>query len=74
MYIISYVVSNDASLQLYQLEQKQKGAGLACLESNLATTQGQFLAFIREAGLESPFTPGRLTTVRQLLEQAISGI
>ena len=74
MYIISYVVSNDASLQLYQLEQKQKGAGLACLESNLATTQGQFLAFIREAGLESPFTPGRLTTVRQLREQAISGI
>ena len=73
MYIISYVVSNDAALQLYQLELKQAGAGLACLESNLATTQGQFLSFLREAGLESPFSPGRLTAVRQLLEQAISG-
>ena len=67
MYLISYVVSNDAALQLYQLELQQKGKGLACLESNLGTTHGQFLAFLDSAGLKSPFDTGRLTEVKELL-------
>jgi hypothetical protein len=67
MYIISYVVSNDAALQLYQLELEQTGKGLACLESNLGTTQGQLLAFLEGAGLKSPFETGRLTSVKELL-------
>jgi oligoendopeptidase F len=67
MYIISYVVSNDAALQLYQLELEQTGKGLACLESNLGTTQGQLLAFLGGAGLKSPFETGRLTSVKELL-------
>jgi oligoendopeptidase F len=72
MYIISYVVSNDAALQLYEMEQEDAGTGLACLETNLATTQGYFLAFLEEAGLDSPFTPGRLTKVRDLLKEQLS--
>ena len=71
MYIISYVVSNDAALQLYQLEQQQSGKGLACLESNLGTTQGQLLAFLESAGLQSPFDAGRLTSVKELLQQTL---
>ncbi len=71
MYIISYVVSKDAALQLYQLELEQKGAGVACLESNLATTHAQLLAFMEDAGLSSPFQTGRLTQVRLFLEQAL---
>ena len=71
MYIISYVVSNDAALQLYQLEREQKGKGLACLESNLGTTQGQLLAFLESAGLKSPFETGRLTSVKELLQQTL---
>ncbi len=71
MYIISYVVSNDAALQLYGLEQTQRGAGLACLESNLTTEQGQLLAFLKEAGLESPFEASRLTQVRELFMQTL---
>lgn len=71
MYIISYVVSNDAALQLYQLELEQKGKGLACLESNLGTTQGLFLAFLETAGLKSPFDAGRLTSVKELLQQTL---
>ena len=67
MYLISYVVSNDAALQLYQLELEQKGKGLACLESNLGTTHGQFLAFLDSVGLESPFDYRRLTEVAELL-------
>ena len=68
MYLISYVVSNDAALQLYQMELEQAGKGLACLESNLGTTQGQFLAFLDSAGLQSPFDTGRLTEVKELLQ------
>lgn len=71
MYVVSYVVSNDAALQLYQMEQAQRGTGLACLESNLTTTQGYFLAFLREVGLESPFEAARLTQVRELFEQTL---
>lgn len=71
MYIISYVVSNDAALQLYQLEQGQSGAGLATLESNLDTSQAYFLAFLEEAGLTSPFADGRLEAVKQLMAETL---
>ena len=71
MYIISYVVSNDAALQLYELELAQKGAGVACLESNLTTMHGQLLAFLKDAGLTSPFEPSRLTQVKQLLQDTL---
>ena len=64
MYIISYVVSNDAALQLYQMEQDEAGAGLRCLAENLDTPCAYFLEFLDTAGLESPFAPGRIQTVR----------
>ena len=62
-YVFSYVVSNDAALQLYQLEQAESGTGLAVLERNLATEEYTFLAFLESAGLESPFTEGRIQAV-----------
>ena len=68
LYVISYVVSNDAALQLYQLEAAQSGMGLACLEESLATTEAYFLAFLDEAGLESPFVPGRISRVKDTLQ------
>ena len=71
MYIISYVMSNDAALQLYQMEQKEKGAGLALYEKELATQQMEFLAFLKEAGLESPLAVGRLDKVKQTFEQVL---
>lgn len=71
LYVISYVVSNDAALQLYQLEAAQEGAGLACFEENLVTMQPYFLAFLEEAGLESPFAPGRIGKVRQTFEASL---
>ncbi len=73
MYLISYIVSNDAALQIYERELAQKGTGVACMESNLTTSQGQFLAFIREAGLASPFETGRLAQVKQLFETKLLG-
>lgn len=71
MYIISYVVSNDAALQLYQLELEEAGAGLACFEENLDTQAIYFLEFLESAGLRSPFEAGRLAKVRKTLEEAL---
>ena len=70
MYIISYVVSNDAALQLYQLELQTPGAGAEIFEESLDTEEGYFLAFLEEAGLRSPF--GRVAEVRELMEQWFS--
>lgn len=64
LYVLSYVVSNDAAMQLYQLEAENAGAGLACLEANFATEEYFLLSFLEGAGLESPFAPGRLASVR----------
>lgn len=71
MYVFSYVVSNDAAMQLYQLEQAEAGAGLAALEANLATEEAYFLAFLESAELDSPFVSGRLETVRETFEDVL---
>lgn len=68
MYVLSYVVSNDAAMQLYQLELETPGAGLARLQANLATEEYYLLSFLSRAGLESPFAPGRLRSVRKIFE------
>jgi oligoendopeptidase F len=68
-YIISYVVSNDAAFQIFQLEQEKAGAGLRLFEESLDTQQVSLLAFAQEAGLKSPFEPGRIQAVRKTLEE-----
>ena len=69
MYIISYVVSNDAAMQLYTLEQESSGAGLSRLESHLDTGESCFLAFLESADLDSPFH--RLPEVKAFFEAAL---
>lgn len=71
MYIISYVVSNDAAMQLYQLEQEKSGAGLELYEKYLDTTESYFLAFVEDAGLESPFADGRMEDIKKTFEQIL---
>lgn len=71
MYIISYVVSNDAAMQYYQLEKKESGKGVALLEDTLATEQYYFLAFLEEAGLVSPFESGSVAQIRKTLEEGL---
>ena len=65
LYIISYVVSNDAAVQLYQQELETPCAGRDTYRRSLATEQEYFLAFLEEAGLESPF--GRVEDVKAFL-------
>lgn len=71
MYIVSYVVSNDAAMQLYELEQAQPGAGAERYLQHLDTWEVYFLAFLEEADLESPFAPGRLQAVKELFRQKL---
>ncbi len=71
LYVISYVVSNDAAFQLYQLEQTQPGEGLKLYENHLDAEGAYFLEFLKEAGLEDPFAPGRIATVRKTLEEIL---
>ena len=71
LYIISYVVSNDAALQIYQMELQETGAGLACYRQNLIPWKTDFLAFLENAGLESPFAEGRLESVKVMLENSL---
>jgi len=71
MYIISYVVSNDAAMQLYQLEQTEKGAGVAKYVDNLDTMESNFLSFVQAAGLESPFAEGRVEKVAATFEKIL---
>ncbi len=71
MYVISYVISNDAALQLYQLELEQSGQGLALYNESLMSTEGYFLSFLDSLGLQSPFTPGRMEEVRGTLEDIL---
>ena len=66
LYVISYVVSNDAAMQLYQLELETPGAGKAVFENSLTTESWYFLEYLEEAGLQSPFD--RVEQVRELME------
>lgn len=68
MYIMSYVVSNDVALQIYEMELLEQGSGLACLEKSFLSAQPDFLSFVEAVGLETPFATGRLMRVRQILE------
>ena len=65
MYIFSYVISNDAAMQLYQMELMEPGAGLAVFEENLTSAEYGFMALLESAGLESPCEEGRLETVKE---------
>lgn len=71
MYVISYVVSNDAAMQLYQMELETPGAGKACFEENLATDESGFMTFLDTAGLESPFH--RVDEVQKLMAARFGG-
>ena len=71
LYVISYVVSNDAAIQYYQLEKKTAGEGVALLEDTMATQQYSFLAFLEEAGLASPFDPEAVAALRKTLEAGL---
>lgn len=68
LYVISYVTSNDAAFQIYQMELAQENAGLALYQGSLDSQAESFLLFLEEQGLESPFAEGRVAKIRQTME------
>ena len=55
-YVISYVVSNDGAMQLYQMEQEEAGAGLDLFRELLETEEDiPLLTLLESKVLNSPF-------------------
>ena len=71
-YVISYCVSNDAALQIFQLEE-ENGTGLETYRALMSTSSGNtILALLEENGMESPFEPGRVEKLADFFEDYLS--
>lgn len=72
-YVISYCISNDAALQIYQTE-TETGEGLALYRELLGlSSDNTVLNLLDEAGMESPFAPGRIAELTEFLTEVIYG-
>ena len=67
MYLVSYVVSNDAAFQLYELEQAESGAGVEKYRGMLFSDETQFCGFVEDMGLESAFDKTRISRVEETM-------
>lgn len=69
-YVISYCVSEDVALQLYQREQAD---GLDAYRRLLECSAGNtFLSLLSDAQMDSPFVAGRMEKLRALYQAAFS--
>lgn len=71
MYLISYVLSNDLAVQIYQMELEEPGAGLKLYEECLYSGDSYLLYFAETYGLENPFLESRLESVRTMVEEKL---
>ena len=71
-YVISYCVSADTSLQVYQLEAAEPGAGVKAFEALLDRGYAYGVKEVmKNAGLENPFSPGRMQTLADFFRQEL---
>lgn len=71
VYMVSYVLSNDVAMQIYQAEDSASGSGRQLLENNLATEELSLLSFVSAAGLTDPFAEDRLIRLRETFEKVL---
>lgn len=71
MYMVSYVLSNDLAMQIYEAEDAESGAGKKLLEDNLTTEEISILSFAKSAGLTDPFAEGRVAQLRKTFEKVL---
>jgi oligoendopeptidase F len=71
MYIVSYVLSNDLAMQIYQAEDTAAGAGKKLFEDNLTTEEVSIIAFMKSAGLQDPFATDRVARLRETFEKVL---
>ena len=72
-YVITYPVSHDIAMQLFQLEEAEPGAGLDKFMEMLPREYPDMLDSALNAGLESPFDPGRLEAVADTMRRILLG-
>ena len=70
-YVITYPVSHDIAMQIFQLEQADPGEGLAKFLDMLPREYPDMLDSALNAGLESPFDPGRLEKVAATMREIL---
>ena len=70
-YVITYPVSHDIAMQIFQLEEAQSGEGLAKFLEMLPREYPDMLDTALNAGLDSPFDPGRLEAVADTMRRIL---
>lgn len=72
LYVYSYVVSNDAAMQIYQLEQEKSGEGLALYNELVYEWEDIPLADYREKyELQAPTAEGRVEALAETFRQVL---
>ena len=72
MYIVSYVVSNDLAMQIYEMELAEPGAGLALYEELLYSQESFLIAFAESYGLKDPMSPKRLGELDAFFQNSLT--
>ena len=72
-YVITYPVSHDIAMQIFQLEQAEPGKGMEKYLEMLDRDYADMLDTALNAGLESPFDEGRLEKVAATMRQILLG-
>ena len=72
-YVVSYIISNDAAMQIYRMELEKPGAGLKLYEKLLASNAWTLDEFLKEADLQSPFAPGRVEEAARIFRETFGG-
>lgn len=71
-YVISYPVSNDLSMQIYEMELQEEGSGMAHYLSVLERDFSGLEGLIEAGGFESPFAEGRIEKVAAVARQVLA--
>ena len=70
-YVISYPVSNDLAMQVYELESAQEGDGMQRYLDNLTRDFSDMNGLVDAGGFESPFAPGRIEKIAALAREVL---
>lgn len=68
MYVISYVLSNDLAMQIYEMELHSPGKGLEVYNEILTSQDTYLMTFAETYGLLSPFSTERLEALKTLFD------
>lgn len=71
-YVISYPVSNDVAMQVFEMELEESGKGLEKYIEMLYGGTAYIMEAVEQAGLESPFTEGHMERTAQTVWELLA--